>query len=343
MGEYLSRTVIAVCVASSLLTSGACTRAITRPEGPPGDTAVGPSRVEPVSVTLPGDAAFGLPAETLSVLPSTEPAPAHDAPTVVPAYGTTSEGSPEVRAGVGARLQGEFCEFTGKLWIDAGNYYSWVTLRDMLIALGVSGGLANTAADQHFRDWYQQNVRTTGTDDVATFFRHFGEGQWVVPACAGIWIAGTLLGDSELGDTLGDYGSQTLRAYAIGTPPMLVFQYGLGPARPGDNDPNRSHWDFSNDSHGASGHAFMGAVPFLTAANLSDNLLLKGGFYFASTLTGWSRVNDDRHYLSQVILGWSMAYLACNAVHKTEFDSHAATITPVVTPEMVGVGVMLER
>lgn len=325
-----------------LLAGGACSRAVTRPENLPPAAAVDERSPAPVGATVPADTAFDLPAESASAATPTEPQATHDAPTIVSGDGIVGEPPRSVRLGLGGRLQGEFCEFTGKLWSDAGNYYSWVTLRDMLIALGVSGALANTTADQHVRDWYQQDVRSSGTDNVAPFFRHFGEGQWVVPACAGIWIAGTVFGDSEFGDTLGDYGSETLRAYAVGTPPMLFFQYALGPARPGD-EPNLSHWRPFVDSHGASGHAFMGAVPFLTAANMSDNWAVKGGLYCVSTLTAWSRVNDDRHYLSQAILGWSMAYMACNAVHKTEADSHAATVNPVVTPDMVGVGLTLER
>ena len=31
-----------------------------------------------------------------------------------------------------------------------------------------------------------------------------------------------------------------------------------------------------------------------------------------------TRINDNAHYLSQVWLGWWMAFLACESVNKTE-------------------------
>jgi len=33
-------------------------------------------------------------------------------------------------------------------------------------------------------------------------------------------------------------------------------------------------------------------------------------------LTGLSRINDDRHYFSQVAMGWYLADLCCAAVEK---------------------------
>jgi hypothetical protein len=49
---------------------------------------------------------------------------------------------------------------------------------------------------------------------------------------------------------------------------------------------------------------------------MSENLYQKAIFYGLSTVTGLSRINDDRHYFSQVALGWYLAYLSCAAVEK---------------------------
>ena len=37
-----------------------------------------------------------------------------------------------------------------------------------------------------------------------------------------------------------------------------------------------------------------------------------------SVLTGWSRINDRKHYLSQVVLGWTIAWNAVDAIHRDE-------------------------
>jgi hypothetical protein len=87
----------------------------------------------------------------------------------------------------------------------------------------------------------------------------------------------------------------------------------------------------------------MGAVPFITAAKMTDRAWLKTGLYACSTLTAWSRIDHDMHYLSQACLGWWMAYLASSAVDKTEDVYEHLTLVPVTTPEMVGIGAIYER
>ncbi|HQW58403.1 MAG TPA: hypothetical protein PK583_05570, partial [Gammaproteobacteria bacterium] len=35
---------------------------------------------------------------------------------------------------------------------------------------------------------------------------------------------------------------------------------------------------------------------------------------------GLSRINDNKHYLSQVILGWSIAFLSARSVYQSDLD-----------------------
>ena len=60
----------------------------------------------------------------------------------------------------------------------------------------------------------------------------------------------------------------------------------------------------------------FGGILFLTAAKMSENPFQKAIFYGLSTLTGLSRINDDRHYFSRAAMGWTLAYLSCAAVEK---------------------------
>ncbi len=97
-----------------------------------------------------------------------------------------------------------------------------------------------------------------------------------------------------------------LRSILVGGPPLLVLQWATGGARPTETDES-SEWRPFHDNNGVSGHSFMGAIPFLSAAKMADNIWIKGSFYAASTLPGISRVNDDAHYFSQAFLGKSFA------------------------------------
>ena len=236
-----------------------------------------------------------------------------------------------------------FCrEFAGDLWTDHGNFYSRGTMRDLLLGIGAGSILANTSLDGDFQDWYQDDVRSLGTDDFAAFSKTFGEGQFVIPTMAGLAVLGALCDYTPCGDLVKDFGCRSTRAYLVGAPPTLLLQFGLGASRPGETS-RGSQWKPFDDVNGVSGHALVGAVPFITAAKMTDNPCLKGGLYLCSTFTAWSRVNDDRHYLSQACLGWWIAYLACRAVDDTEDEDEHLTLSPIVSPDMVGLGADYRR
>jgi len=241
----------------------------------------------------------------------------------------------------GARLEAMWQQAKHDIYSDHANYYSWNTMRDLALGIAVASPVANTSLDQHFRDWYQHDVRSTGTDNFASFWKTFGEGQIFIPSFAGLALVGQYFGDGPLLGTAGDYGGRVTRAYLVGGPPMLVMQYFLGGGRPDDSG-EASYWRPFCDSHGVSGHAFISSVPFITAANMVENPLAKGTFYILSTFTAWSRINDDAHYLSQACLGWWMGYLACRAVDDTARESRQFTITPIATPDMIGAAMVYQ-
>ncbi len=185
----------------------------------------------------------------------------------------------------------------------------------------------------------QNDVRNSGTDSVSKVVKNFGEGEYMIPAAITLMVAGELLDEYPLAGEIGDYGERVTRAYIVGALPFLTLQYGLGAARPGWV-PNASQWRPFQDSYGvsASGHAFISSIPFLTAAEMVDDPLLKGVFYFGSAITGWSRINDDAHFLSEVILGWCLGYVSVRAVTHTELEAKSNfSMTPLVSPDMTGV------
>src|SRR5262249_55099186 len=122
-----------------------------------------------------------------------------------------------------------------------------------------------------------------------------------------------------------EWANRSLRAITVGFPPVVVLYGVLGSGRPDRGD---SRWHPFQDIHGVSGHTFTGAVPFLTAAAMTDNLLLKAGLFAGSWLTGWSRLHNDRHYFSQIAIGWWMAYLAARCVDHTQDAHQTLTIGP---------------
>lgn len=234
-----------------------------------------------------------------------------------------------------------WCDAKRSVCSDYCNYYDRETMAKLAYGLVLGSVLANTSMDQDVQDWYQQDVRSTDTDNFSEFWKTFGEGHIFIPAYACLAFAGKFVEDWPVAGPVGDFGARTTRAYLVGAPPMLFMQFMLGASRPGETG-HSSHWDPFQDTNSVSGHAFIGAVPFITAANMTDSYVLKSGLYACSTLTGVSRINDDCHYLSQVILGWWMAYLACEAVDQTQLNRHGMTFMPIASTDTVGFGAIYE-
>jgi len=143
--------------------------------------------------------------------------------------------------------------------------------------------------------------------------------------------------------SIGYWGARTARAYLVGSPALLAAQRLTGASRPSSktNNPDKnSHWNPLNADHGVSGHAFMGSIPFMVIARMYDkNPYIKYGAYLASTLTAWSRVNDNQHYTSQIILGWYMAYESVDAVFDTDKKEGELTFSPIIGQDFYGITV----
>jgi len=257
-----------------------------------------------------------------------------------------SPGASSATAGVGARLRRELREGWCRIRSDYRDYYGCLTMRDLWLGVAGEAVLANTSLDDDFQGWYQRDVRSSGTDDFATFWKTFGEGQIFIPAYAGLALAAGFFDDLPGAPWavagVNDFSDRVTRGYLVGAPPMLLMQALLGGSRPGEHSVG-SQWKPFDDSNAVSGHAFVGAVPFITAARMCDRPLMKATLYTFSTFTAWSRVNDDAHYLSQVCLGWWMAYLACRAVDDTEHQDRYLSFTPLLTPEVAGVAIEYRR
>ena len=232
-----------------------------------------------------------------------------------------------------------------RIFTDYGNLYNQNNAKNFCVALLGAGLLANTRIDGNFQHWHSKNINSGFSHELSEFSKVFGEGYIFVPVM--VTSAAVYRFRQERRGApnypLGDFTDRTFRGYLVGAPTLFVFQSLLGADRPRNGG---SDWRPLRHAHGVSGHAFMGAIPFITAAQMTDKLIVKGLFYTLSTFCAWSRVNDDAHYLSQVALGWYLAYLSVRAVSETESRRplpKGLTIFPVVEVGAVGIGVYYQH
>jgi len=213
-------------------------------------------------------------------------------------------------------------------------YLSPSHLTHLSAAFGAGAIMANTNIDSQTQEWYQDHVRTKAGDRVSDVAKVFGAGQYLLPVSVATALWGDRLHFGEGASPLATWGEHTTRAYLTGGPVLLATQWLTGGSRPTEDD---SHWRPFHDDNGVSGHAFIGAVPFLTAGRMcEENPLARYLLYAASTLPALSRINDNAHYPSQAFLGWFLAWEATGAVAQRERGDRHISVAPALIGDACG-------
>lgn len=219
------------------------------------------------------------------------------------------------------------------------NYREFYSKRNILsfsIAFSSGAIFANTSFDRHFQHWYQVHGRSSYSYDISKGFKFFGEGDYLIPISVAVASLRLLPEDSQFIQDVSSWGYKTARTYFLGAPPVLLLQRLTGGSRPGENE-NKSSWHPFEDDNGVSGHAFIGAVPFLTFAKMNENN--KSIYWLAnifSALPGWSRIHDNQHYLSQAFLGWFIAWRSTQAIFSSKVKSGGLSLIPLINMEKIG-------
>ena len=228
-----------------------------------------------------------------------------------------------------------------KVGSDYSNFYSCESLVGLTAAFGAGALMANTGFDTTMQTAWQNSITPTGFGQFIGGTKFLGEGRYELPVWGAAAVTGLLLSGNPTGDVIGEWGSRSLRMFVVGAPPLYVMQQVTGSSRPGESSAG-SHWHFLNDNNGVSGHAFIGAVPFLAAAEMVENPWAKGGLYACSTLCAFSRVDVNAHYPSEVFLGWYLAVASSIAINRTEIRFAGIDMKVVPLPVSNGSGVALE-
>jgi len=179
-------------------------------------------------------------------------------------------------------------------------------------AVAAAGVLAYSGADEAVDSFHSGTLRSAGTDTASHIVNPFGERFWLVN-----WFLVAVVDTWVRSGSFSRWGRENFEAMVVGLPVLWTLQRGLGSNRPSDDDSD-PRWRPLKDDNAASGHAFIAAIPWLNLARRWQGKYPKWAARCGSVLTGWSRINDRKHYLSQVVLGWTIAWNAVDAVHGNE-------------------------
>ena len=144
-----------------------------------------------------------------------------------------------------------------------------------------------------------QDHRSAGRDDWARAIRRFGQPEVFGTVTLGLVATGLVSGDANLTRAGGRLAATLALAGATSTLAKLA----LGRPRPSESLDVDGYAPFSGQDAMPSGHT---TVAFALATALADDIhrpWATVGLYTLATGVGWSRINDNRHWLSDVAGG----------------------------------------
>ena len=164
------------------------------------------------------------------------------------------------------------------------------------IAVGAVG--VATLADRGVNDW-AQDQRSSHSDAIARVFRNGGEPQvWLVVG-GGILAAGVVTDRPALRRS----GGRVLASLAVAGLTAAALKEIAGRVRPTDTNDPYLFKPFSNHDAFPSGHTTMAFALATSLAEEIHNRWVTAALYAGASGTGWSRLNDHKHWLSDVLTG----------------------------------------
>jgi membrane-associated phospholipid phosphatase len=163
----------------------------------------------------------------------------------------------------------------------------------------VIGAVSGLMLLDHPVQRFAQDNRSSSGNDVAQAFRHFGQPEIYGTVTLGLLTAGWLSGHDEVTRAGGRLAASLALAGAASTLTKLT----LGRPRPSESLDVDGFVPFSGQDAMPSGHTTMA---FALATALADDIQkpwASVGLYTIATGVGWSRINDNRHWLSDVAAG----------------------------------------
>lgn len=177
---------------------------------------------------------------------------------------------------------------------------------DTAFVLGIGGGLM--ALDSSIRDFIQGDVRGGASNDVSDFFHDFGDTRLLAIGLGATYVGGELIGDRRLRETALLAEESLLLASVLGLGIKWVTQRD----RPNTGNSPTSWSPFSFDTSNTSfpsGHAINAfSVASVIASEYQDYALVGPLAYGVATATALSRLNQNKHWASDVFVGAAIGY-----------------------------------
>lgn len=177
------------------------------------------------------------------------------------------------------------------------------------LAIAAFGMVTLLALDAPARELLQDR-RSRSLDVVAGGARQLGEWRTHVVLPVALGLVGLVAGDADLLRMGAELGASALAVAGVTTGLKHAF---------GRQRPHCACSPLSFDAAGTgrafpSGHTAAAFAAASIVAARVERPWIRAALYGGATLTAWSRMNDDKHWLSDVVAGAVLGHLTARAV-----------------------------
>ena len=209
----------------------------------------------------------------------------------------------------------------------------WITFS---LIVGITTVLADEEED--VQAWVQER-KTSDSNDLSRLAKPFGDGKYTLPALVTLYGVGRFAGSTR-----------AQRAALLGVESFVVsgiftetIKHTSHKHRPTSGDLENITWDGPRASRAnlsfPSGHAASAfAVATVVASEYRDSAVVPPLMYGAAALCALSRVHDNAHWISDVIIGSAIGHFTAKAIvrlHGGRSDMNLK-LQPVLNDRMAG-------
>ncbi len=210
------------------------------------------------------------------------------------------------------------------------------------IGLGVvaGAGFLTYSNDRVIRDFFQSHQDKTTTDISRYGLEPWGSGIYSVPFLGGMYLIGRISANDRTSATALTAGKAALiTSVLVQVTKQLTHRHRPfqdDPASPNNWDGPISDWHYNSFPSGHS--AFTFAIASVIASEYKTTTWVPVLCYSIATATALSRIYQDRHWASDVLIGSAVGYFSGRFLWKLNRNIN---IIPVGGKSVVGVSVSI--
>lgn len=213
----------------------------------------------------------------------------------------------------------------------------------------VAGGVAATTgllmlADEEINDTWRDDIRSGALDDFLDVMEYFGDSQFVIFGSLGGYAIGELIGS----DRDQEAALLVAQSFVLSAGLTQGLKFAFRRERPDDSRDDQFSF-FSSDASKTnsafpSGHATNAFSMAAVLTNVYDESVPWLGWvlYPVATMTALARVNNERHWGSDVFLGGALGYfIGRMVVHYSPFrGNRSVSVEPMADEGLNGLRIV---